>query len=258
MKLYFLGTCAGTKPIAGWHHQSFAIEAGQSVYLFDAGECSAYTAHLMGMNLLQVKSVFISHTHFDHVGGLANLFWNIKKLKGRFTNQESCYKINLFIPDRNAWMGVKTLLEADRGNFLEYISVEPFDVQDGIIFSDDNLLVEAIHTEHMGKTENSEWKSFAYKIICEGKTIIYTGDIGLGNMEDLDRIVCDCDMLLVETGHHSYTEVLDALKGKNIEMIAFIHNGEDIRKNPLQACYQAQLNYDWNVIICTDATTLTI
>ena len=256
MKFYFLGTCAGTKPISGWHHQSFAMEVGQAVYWFDAGECSSYTAHIMGLNFLQVKTVFISHTHFDHVGGLANLFWNMKKLKGKSIGAFD--KVNLFIPNRDAWKGIKTLLEADRRNFSEYIPVEPFDVHDGIIFSDENILVEAIHTEHLGKPENGEWKSFSYKIKCEGRTIIYTGDIGLANVDDLDRIVCDCDLLLVETGHHPYTEVLDALEGKNIGMIAFTHHGEAIRKNPLQACYHAQVKYDRKAIICMDGTTLTI
>ena len=80
MKIYFLGTCAGTEPMPDRKHASVAIECGDAIYWFDAGEGCSYTAHNMGLDLLRVKKIMISHTHMDHVGGLGNLLWNIRKL----------------------------------------------------------------------------------------------------------------------------------------------------------------------------------
>ena len=80
MKIHFLGTCAGTEPMPGRKHASIAVESGKNIYWFDAGEGCSYTAHLLGIDLLKVNKVVISHTHMDHVGGLGNLLWNIRKL----------------------------------------------------------------------------------------------------------------------------------------------------------------------------------
>lgn len=69
MKLHFLGTCSGTEPMPDRKHTSFAIETGDRLYWFDAGEGCSYTAHLMGLDLLSLCKVVISHPHMDHVGG---------------------------------------------------------------------------------------------------------------------------------------------------------------------------------------------
>ena len=63
MKLHFLGTCAGTEPMPGRKHASVAVEVGDRLYWFDAGEGCSYTAHLMGLDLLKIKAVFISHLY---------------------------------------------------------------------------------------------------------------------------------------------------------------------------------------------------
>ncbi|MHC4715577.1 MAG: MBL fold metallo-hydrolase, partial [Planctomycetota bacterium] len=70
MELTFLGTCSGTEPIEGYRHVSFTLATAGGVYFFDAGGSCAYTAHVMGIDLLAVRAVFISHTHLDHIGGL--------------------------------------------------------------------------------------------------------------------------------------------------------------------------------------------
>ena len=53
MKIYFLGTCSGTEPIAGMHHCSLVFEINGAYYWFDAGESCAYTAHTSGMDIMK-------------------------------------------------------------------------------------------------------------------------------------------------------------------------------------------------------------
>ena len=80
MILHVLGSCAGTEPMPGRHHTSVALEAGGRLYVLDAGEGCAYTAHLLGLDLMNLQAVFLSHTHMDHIGGLAHLLWTMRKL----------------------------------------------------------------------------------------------------------------------------------------------------------------------------------
>ena len=83
MNLHILGTCSGTEPMPGRHHMAFAIEAGERLYWFDAGENSAYTAHLMGVDLLALRAIIISHSHLDHIDGLPHLLFTLMKLNRR-------------------------------------------------------------------------------------------------------------------------------------------------------------------------------
>ncbi len=111
MKLHFLGTCAGTEPMPGRNHQSFAIEIDNTLYWFDAGACCSITGYLMGLDLLTVKKVIISHVHMDHVGGLGNLFWDIRKVKGVSKKDTKFDSIDLYIPEEKTWHGILQMLE---------------------------------------------------------------------------------------------------------------------------------------------------
>ena len=104
MKFHFLGTGAGTEPLYGVYHQSLALEINKNIYFFDCGEGCSRRAHLKGLDILKTKAVFVSHTHMDHVGGLGNLLWNMRKLHSNngyqsFVCPKSVYVPNLEIYD---------------------------------------------------------------------------------------------------------------------------------------------------------------
>ena len=100
MKLTFLGTCAGTEPMPDRLHTSLAIEHDDQIFFVDAGETCSRTAHLMGIHLLSVRAIVITHPHIDHVGGLVNLLWTIRKLNTRHPNHPLVDKtIEIYLPD---------------------------------------------------------------------------------------------------------------------------------------------------------------
>ena len=122
MKLYIFGSCSGTEPMEGRHHTSFALEVEGKIYWFDAGENCSYTAHLMGVDLLSVSNVFISHPHMDHVGGLGNLLWNIRKLSTMTKVLPRYGDITLYMPNEDTFEGIMTVLKATEGGYKTDLS----------------------------------------------------------------------------------------------------------------------------------------
>ena len=79
IKLTLLGTCSGTEPMPNRHHCSLVFEINGQNYWFDAGENCSHRAYTSGIKVSDVRAVFVSHMHIDHIGGLANLIFTIYK-----------------------------------------------------------------------------------------------------------------------------------------------------------------------------------
>ncbi|MGI6746594.1 MAG: ribonuclease Z [Firmicutes bacterium ADurb.Bin300] len=257
MKLHTFGTCAGTEPMKGRHHLGFAFELENGLYWFDAGETSSYTACLMGVDLLRIRSIFISHTHMDHVGGLGLLMWNIRKLGNVRKRLPDSKNIDLFIPNLSTWEGFMQILKNTEGDFLCDFSFQPHQVLDGVIYKSkfDDFTVKAYHNNHIAKKEKEPWRSFSYEINAQGKRIIFSGDTKLEDV--LQLLDGKVDYFLMETGHHNSGDVARFLtkEKKEVKNLFFIHNGRNILQDPQAALLDAEENFPGNVVICEDGQT---
>ena len=226
-RILIFGSCSGTEPEEGRHHVSFAVEAGNRYYWFDAGENCSYTAHLMGVDLLRVRSIFISHTHMDHVGGLGNLRWNIRKLCWVYQSAPADDTIRLFIPNLESWQGIFTMLRNTEGNFECNFALDVKRPEDGLIYQDENIRVTALHNGHLPDNEKGEHLAYSYRIETEGKSIVFSGDVG--GPDDLNDLIGDgCDLLLMETGHHKVKTCCDYAEAHNVKQLTFLHHGREI------------------------------
>ena len=158
MKLHILGSCSGTEPMPGRHHTSLALETGGSLYFLDAGENCGYSSYLLGIDQLRTRSIFISHTHMDHVGGLPHLLWNLRKLctlspenQGRMAGRT----VHVYLPDLEVFDGVYKMLLGSEGNYETVFSLQPHLVQDGLL-QEEGLRVEAFHNLHLGEPAPGE------------------------------------------------------------------------------------------------------
>ncbi|MBE7030103.1 MAG: MBL fold metallo-hydrolase [Ruminococcaceae bacterium] len=256
MNIYFLGTCAGTEPMPNRKHTSFVIESAGHLYWFDAGEGCSYTAHNMGLDLLLVDKIIISHTHTDHVGGLGNLLFNIRKLRYLYNKKPVHGDVELYMPNMDAWDGFwKFLQHTDVGQKTDY-QIHAHRVQDGVLFDDGTMKVTAYANGHIGPSDPTAY-SFTYKMECEGKRVVYSGDIA--SYSELDEAIGDgCHALITETGHFGIDTAHEYISGKQIGKTFFIHSGREILNYPEQSIKKVQEKFSGHAMICEDGMTATL
>lgn len=225
--LIVLGSCSGTEPIPGRQHTSFVIETGGRYYWFDAGEGCSRTAHLMGIDLLKVRSIFISHPHMDHVGGLGNLLWTIRKLTAVRKTNVAGGRIDLYMPELRSWEGILQMLRCTEGNFTLPFTLEVYRPADCLVYEDENIRVTAMHNGHLQDNERGEHISYSFHIETEGKSIVFSGDVR-EYTEVAPLLAKGCDYLLMETGHHKVKAICDFADEQRVSKLVFVHHGRDI------------------------------
>ena len=237
IRIRFLGTCSGTEPMPGMHQCSLLFEIGGALYWFDAGESCSHTAHTMGIDLLSVSDIFISHPHIDHVGGLANLLWTIRKLWTRTKQLPRYGDVTVYTPCLKTMEGVMIILGQGENHYSCPYRTVSKRITDGVLLETDDVKVTALHNNHLSKGEDG-WQSFSFCMEAEGKKVIYSGDIR--SLDDIAVWLDDgCDLLLMETGHHDPESICKALQGSRVRGLRFLHNGRTILydyEGTLDAC----------------------
>lgn len=251
MKIHTFGTASGIEPNEGFHHTCLAIETDNGLYFIDVGELGAYTAHLCGVDLLKTRAVFITHPHMDHVGGLGNLLWYIRKLCYARKTKTRSPNIDICTPETQVYDATMMLLKNTEGDFICDHTHTCIKVSDKFAYRslDGELSVTARHTHHMERRDH-EFRSYAYTVYCENKKLIFMGDMRL---EDIKKVVpaSGADALFVETGHYSAASVAQAVKDAeiNIGTLYFVHHGKSIRNRIPEALEAIKEIYEGNVII---------
>ena len=254
-EIIFFGTCSGTEPQEGMHHCSWAIKKDGDYYCFDAGEGCSRTAHLMGEDVTKIKSVFISHPHIDHTGGLANLIFTMRKILSR-RDEKRDTALELFVPKIKVWDCARGLLEFEGTALNASVKVNAHLTEEGVIFTDENISVEAFSNRHMEKLFGDEKISYSFRIKMDGKTVVFSGDVK--DIDDIDKVVQDgCDYLIMETGHHNMDDIIEYVENHNVDNLLFNHHGRYIIENRKEAEKKAAACKK-KAILCKDKLKITV
>lgn len=186
-----LGTSHGD-PTYCRFNSSTLLQIGDALYLIDAGAPANALIIRHGLKLQNLKAIFITHMHEDHVGGLPGMIKSLVKYPddGQHTD--------IFMPETDAidalmgWMQSMHRMWSEK--LLTFKVTEP-----DLIFTDENLQVTALPTKHL-ENEQQSFPSYAYQFDIDDKRIIHTGDLKhdfsdfpvAAMNEASDLCICEC------------------------------------------------------------------
>jgi len=76
--------------------------------------------------------------------------------------------------------------------------------------------------------------SFSFLIEADSERIIYSGDVR--SPKEMDPFVEEgCDRLIMETGHHSVSDVCEYAISKKVKHVYFNHHGRQILNHPKES-----------------------
>ncbi len=256
-RLIILGTCAGTEPMPGRHHCSFCVAHRGRLYWFDAGEGCAYTASMLGLDLQKIHAVFLTHSHMDHIGGLGNLLWTVRKLDEMKHGRQGL-PLSLYSPEPVVWSALRSLLSVTEGSFQCRFPINETTVQDGLVFSEEGFRVTALHNAHLPAREDGTHRSFSYLIEANGLRIVFAGDVR--HVSEIAPLLDGADVLLAETGHHLPEAVVRELVGLGLcpPKLMFIHHGRAILEKGEAAVARARESYPGEIIVLNDGDSFAL
>ncbi len=197
IKVTLLGTAAGPPVYLDRYEAATLIEAGSQKLLFDCGRGVTFRLTQAGVNLGQVRRLFLTHLHSDHVIGIPDLFltpWSAGTARQqRFEVWGPAGTADMMSHLQKAFaFDIHMRRDVDEKFSAEGISVSSHDVKEGKVFDEDGVAVTAFFVEH-GPVK----PALGYRVDYLGHSIVLSGDTRFS--ENLIRHAQNVDLLIHET-----------------------------------------------------------
>jgi len=191
-------------------------------FLLDCGPGASFSLLRQKIDPELIDSIFISHCHTDHIGGLFLLVQMMHLLKRK-------RPLNVYLPEE-AISGVRNYLNTC---YLFPERIMPrlvfHEVTSDFKFEDGGVSIRIHPNRHLMGNESvirelncpNKMQSFCYVMDISGKRIVYSGDIQ--SSDDLVNIVSDADLLISECFHVTVDELLALAIEKNIKSVLLTH-----------------------------------
>lgn len=173
--LVLLGTAGGPSLKKARAQPANALVVGDSLYIIDAGNGVARQIALAGLNIKQLRALFITHNHSDHMADYGTLLLRAAASGVR-------HEVDTFGPPPLSMMNKAYLAYADwdvqlrikdegRPELSDLINAHEIN-KEGLIYEDDNIKVTAFEVPH-----GAAKPSFAFRFdIVGNKSIVFSGD----------------------------------------------------------------------------------
>lgn len=210
MKLTFIGTGSAFTVGAGNFHSNILLEAdAKKRLLIDCGSDARLALSELNLSYNDIHSVYISHLHADHCGGLEWLAFCSKF-------DPNCAKPRLYIHVdilESLWQTLSAALnplQEDKITLSNYFEVHP--IQD-LKFTWEELSFTLFHTVHI-KSGSKLMPCYGLEVDLEGKNVLITTDtqfvpeLMLPLYQKADLIFHDCEISERRSEVHAhYTEL---------------------------------------------------
>ena len=230
MRITTLGTGHGLSE-KNRYCSSTMIEVGGKRYLVDVGAPVDYLFVCRGWKMSDLRAVFLTHMHCDHVALLPPLVEALTCLSGYLKKREAVQELppcNIVFPTEE---GLHGFLEWMRvlGNPLTDDPKHPFEkgrqlsvtvALEDEVYSDGSVTFRGLRTAHMKDGS----PSFAYLMEAEGKRVLFTGDVSR-DLHDLADIFgrYDFDAVVCEFTHFQPDAAMEVLCSAKTEKMIFNH-----------------------------------
>ena len=202
-KLITVGTAGGPVPRAGRAQSANLLIVNGTPYLIDAGDGTTRRLAKMKFNFRTLGTVFVTHGHNDHTGGLGMVLssaWSAQRTQ----------PINVYGPPGTealikaaiAYYGLDAEIRISDGSRTVPIEKVFFghDVAPGLVYQDANIKVTAIENTHFhhhpGSPAYGRHKSYSYRFETPDRVIVFTGDTGASDA--VTALAKDADILVTE------------------------------------------------------------
>ena len=230
MKITALGTSHGLSE-KNRYCSSTMIEVESNRYLVDVGAPVDYLFVNRGWKMSDLRAVFLTHMHCDHISLLPPLVEDLTCLSGYLKKREGVRELppcDIVFPTQD---GLRAFLDWMRalGNVLTDNETNPFEkgeqisvrvAREGEIYRDGLVTVRALSTAHM----KDHSPSFAYLMEAEGKRVLFSGDVSK-DLHDLREIFSthEFDAVVCEFSHFQPEAAMEVLCSAKTKRMIFNH-----------------------------------
>jgi len=216
MKITIFGSSHGN-PEKGRFQTSVLLQSGGKNYLIDAAEPVGALLVDRGLRAAQISAAFITHMHIDHTGGLPALLEQAGKHRHLFPE----IRMSLFLPEPQAAPALAAWCDINRANWRN--GVKFCDLNAKACFDDGTIKVEFIPTGHLPGGADGSARSYAVLIFCEGKKVLFSGDLQADFGDFPVEKAKECDLIFCELTHFPLEKALPVLKVLAPEKLVFYH-----------------------------------
>jgi ribonuclease BN (tRNA processing enzyme) len=207
MRITLLGT-GGPRPDPMRQGPATLVQASRLSLLFDAGRGVATQLAKAGVRVDELDAVFITHHHFDHIGGLADLImaaWNhgrsrplpifgplgTDEIIDAMLDQVYARDINFRIAEE--WAHGRKLDHPREMIDVRVVISQRLDLPHGV----EVTVGQVEHGSEGIELSPEEWSASGYRVAAEGRTVTISGDAVAGL--ELGTLAADADALVMCT-----------------------------------------------------------